>query len=141
MFTFSDAAFCNLEMAGHFKYNTFFAGASTRKAIEENRADFTPCFFYKIPELYKRKILKIGVAIVQLSIPNEESYCSFGLNCDCTKPATESAEIIIAEFNDQVPYVNGDNLIHISNLDYIVELSYPIMQNYQENQSAIGLSH
>jgi len=45
-----------------------------------------------------------------------------------TKPAAESADIVIAEVNDQMPRALGDSFIHVSRLTHIVPVSYPIVE-------------
>lgn len=115
-------------MEAHFRHNALFVGGSTRNAINEARADFTPCFFGEVPRLFKEKYLPVDVAMVQLSRPDEHGYCSFGLSCDYTKPAAECATIVLAEVNDQMPRTMGDAFIHVSELDAIVETSYPIIE-------------
>ena len=42
------------------------------------------------------------------------------VSCDYTKAAAEKARLVIAEMNENMPYVEGDNKIHISRLDYII---------------------
>ncbi|WP_053956155.1 acetyl-CoA hydrolase/transferase family protein [Inediibacterium massiliense] len=116
------------EMAPHFRHNALFVGGSTRGAVAEARADYTPCFFTEIPRLFKDEYLPVDVAMVQLSRPDEHGYCSFGVSNDYTKPATECAKIVIAEVNDHMPRTMGDSFIHVSDLDYIVETSYPIIE-------------
>ena len=123
------------EMAPHFRHVTNFVGGNSRKAIAENRADFIPAFFYEVPSMIRKDIIHIDVAIVQLSMPDENGYCSFGVSCDYTKQAAESAQLLIGEINSQAPYVHGDNLIHISQLDYIVEADYPV---YTLPQAKVG---
>ncbi len=123
------------EMAPHFRHVTNFVGGNSRKAIAENRADFIPAFFYEVPSMIRKGIIHIDVAIVQLSMPDENGYCSFGVSCDYTKQAAEPAQLAIGEINRQTPYVHGDNLIHISQLDYIVEADYPV---YTLPQAKVG---
>lgn len=116
------------EMAPHFRHNALFVGGTTRKAVNERRADYTPCFFTEVPRLFKEGYLPVDVALVQVSRPDEHGYCSFGLSVDYTKPAAECAKLIIAEVNDQMPRTMGNSFIHISEIDYIVETSYPIIE-------------
>ena len=115
-------------MEPHFHHNALFVGGSTRDAIAEGRADYTPCFFYKVPELFKLGKLPVDVAIIQVSTPDDHGFCSYGLSNDYTKPATESAKLVIAEVNTLMPRVMGDNFIHVSDIDYIVETSNPIIE-------------
>lgn len=123
------------EMASHFRHVTNFVGANSRAAVAENRADFIPGFFYEVPSMMRQGLLPVDVAIVQLSAPNEEGYCSFGISCDYTKPAAEEAKIVIGEINAQMPFVGGDNTIHLSDIDFIVEADYPL---YTIPQPKIG---
>ncbi len=128
MLAFGDAAYVQEEMKGHFRHNAGFVGANTRKAIAKNNADYTPCFFHEVPILFRKKQLPVDVAVIQITPPDKNGNCSFGVSCDYTKPASQEARLVIAEMNDQLPYIGGDNFIHVSELDYIVETSRPIYE-------------
>ena len=108
------------EMKEHFRLNAFFLGGNTRDAVYEGRGDFTPCFFYQIPQLF-RTSLPIDVALVTVSPPDENGFCSFGTSCDYTKPAAEAAKLVIAQVNKKMPRTLGDGFIHINDIDIIVE--------------------
>jgi len=114
-------------MEPHFRHNALFVGSPTRDAVTENRADFTPCFFYETPRMF-RSYMPIDVALIQVSRPDEHGFCSFGVSVCATKPGAESAGLVIAEVNDQMPRTYGDSFIHISQIDYIVETSRPIVE-------------
>ncbi|WP_315115024.1 acetyl-CoA hydrolase/transferase C-terminal domain-containing protein [uncultured Clostridium sp.] len=114
-------------MEKHFRHNSIFVGGTTRDAVSEGRGDFTPCFFSEVPSLFK-ETLPVNVALIQVSSPDEHGYCSFGVSNDYTKPAAECAKIIIAEVNDQMPRTMGDSFIHISEINYVVESSHPIIE-------------
>lgn len=116
------------EMLGHFRHNAIFVGGNSRRAVKENRADYTPCFFNEVPSLFREGHLSVDCALIQVSEPNEEGYCSFGLSTDYTKSAAECALITIAEMNSQMPVVYGDNFIHVDDIDYIVKADYPLHQ-------------
>ncbi len=113
------------EMQGHFKVNSLFLGGPTRECINSGRGDFTPSFFYQIPELFKTK-LPVDVALINVSLPDENGYCSFGVSGDYTKPAAEAAKLVIAQVNKYMPRTLGDCFIHISDIDIIVEKDEPI---------------
>lgn len=124
-------------MEPHFRYNAIFVGGCTRDAVNEGRADYTPCFFYEVPRLFKDGYLPVDVALIQLSRPDEHGYCSFGVSNDYTKPATHVAKLVIAEVNDQMPRTMGDSFIHVSDIDYIVETSNPIVELHPPKISAV----
>jgi 4-hydroxybutyrate CoA-transferase len=113
--------YCNPDLVDNFTHNALFAGGSTRKAIHEGRALFTPCHFSKIPSLFTEKILPVDAVLIMVSAPDEHGYCSYGVSVDYTKPATESAKIIIAEVTPNMPRTFGESMIHVSEIDYIVE--------------------
>ena len=116
------------EMEGHLRVNTMFISANVRRAVHEGRADFTPVLLSEFPLLFKRGFLPLDVALVHLSPPDEHGFCSFGIEVGLTKTAAESARIIIAEVNDQMPRTLGDSFIHVSKLDYIVPVNYPLAE-------------
>jgi 4-hydroxybutyrate CoA-transferase len=129
-------------MEKYFRHNSLFVGASTRDAVYSGRGDYTPCFFYEVPKLFKEGYLHVDVALVQVSKPDEHGYCSFGVSDDYTKPAAECADIVIAEVNENMPRTLGDSFIHVSNMDYIVESSHPLIElkpaKLGEVEKAIG---
>ena len=124
--TIGSADYVSPEMEGHLQVNTMFISHNIRKAVQEGRADFTPVLLSEFPLLFKNKILPVNVAFVHLSPPDPHGYCSFGVEVGLSKTAAESAEIIIAEVNDQMPRTLGDSFIHVSAIDYIVPVDYPL---------------
>jgi len=123
----AESSYCQPGMEKSFRHNSLFAGVATRKAITDGRADFTPVFFYQIPELL-RGPLAVDVALVNLSPPDEHGYCSFGVSVDYTKPAAESARTVIAQVNPNMPRTLGDSFIHVSKIDFIVEVNDPLIE-------------
>jgi len=114
------------ELEGHIRVNALFIADNVRQAVNEGRADFTPVFLSEIPLLFKRGQLPLDVAVIHVSPPDEHGFCSFGVEISVTKPAAQSARIVIAEVNAQMPRTLGDSFIHVSKLDYIVPVDYPL---------------
>ncbi|WMM25330.1 acetyl-CoA hydrolase/transferase C-terminal domain-containing protein [Tissierella sp. MB52-C2] len=113
-------------MEKHFRHNAIFVGGSTRDAVNSGRADYTPCFFSEVPRLFRDSSLPVDVALISVSKPDENGYCSLGTSVDYTKEAAKSAKITIAQINEEMPRTMGDSNIHVSELDYIVEGNMPI---------------
>ena len=141
MLPMTGSPYCAPGMEEHFRYNPIFAGGSTRKAINEARADFTPVFFRDFPRMI-RTVLVPDVALIHLSMPDEHGWCSYGVNVDYTKAGAESAKIVIAQVNPQMPRTLGDTMIHVSQLDAIVEVDLPVIYlpppNLGEVEMGIG---
>ena len=128
MVAMGKSAYCNPEYKDNFIHNALFIGGSTRGAYAEGRVDYTPAFFFEIPRLFKKKILPVDVALITVSPPDKFGYCSYGVSVDYTKPAAESAKMVIAQINDKMPRTGGDCFIHIDAVDYAVEVSEDIIQ-------------
>ena len=121
MVAMGPSEYCLPENSAHFIHNSLFAGATTRKAIQDGRGIFTAAHFSQIPRLFTEKILPVDVTLCMLSAPDEHGYCSFGISVDYTKPAAESSNIVIAEVTPHMPRTLGNAFIHVSDIDYIVE--------------------
>ena len=115
-------------MEDHLRVNTIFIGANVRQAVQEGRADFTPVLLAEFTLLFKQGVLPLDVALVHLSPPDEHGFCSFGVESGLTKTPAESAHIIIAEVNQQMPRTLGDTFIHVSKIDHMVPVDYPLME-------------
>jgi acetyl-CoA hydrolase len=118
--------YVNPQLEGHLRVNTIFISDATRKAVQEGRADFTPVLLSEFPLLFKNGFLPLDVALVHLSPPDEHGFCSFGVEVGLAKTPAESAKIIIAQVNEQMPRMLGDSFIHVSKLDYIVPVNDPL---------------
>ncbi len=128
MVSLSPAPYCRQEMRKHFIHNSFFVGVNSREAVNEGWAKYTPCFFHELPRLFTNGALPVDVAMCQLSPPDDQGYCSFGISVDYTKPSVEAAKITLAQINEQMPRTLGDAFVHVSELDYIVEHNEPLME-------------
>lgn len=122
--TIGSADYVSPEMEGHLRVNTIFISHNTREAVQAGRADFTPVLLSEFPLLFKENHLPLNVAFVHLSPPDEHGFCSFGVEVGLSKTAAESADIIIAEINEQMPRTLGDSFIHVNRIDHIVPVNY-----------------
>ena len=122
--TIGDAEYVQPGMEKHLRVNTLFISDNVRAAVNEGRADFTPIFLSEIPGLFRSGQLPLDVALIHVSPPDEHGFCSFGIEVGVTKPAAHCAKIVIAEVNEHMPRTLGDSFIHVSQLDYIVPVSY-----------------
>lgn len=108
------------EYAASFRFNTMFASAVLREAVHEGRADYIPIFLSEIPELFRRDILPLDVAIVQVSVPDAHGFCSLGVSVDIARGAVDVARKVIAQVNPRVPRTHGDGMIHVSRFSSMV---------------------
>ena len=110
-----------------FRVNSFFISDSVRETIQQGAGDYTPIFLSDIPRLMSSGQLPLDVALIQVSPPDPQGLCSFGISVDIVKTAAENASLVIAEVNPNMPRTHGDSAIHVYDLDLLVPVdTYPI---------------
>jgi len=124
--TEGEAPYAKPEFQGNFRVKSLFTGANVRRAINEGRADFVPIFLSDIPRLFRRGKIPLNVAILQVSPPDKNGYCTLGISVDTSLAAAQTAKRVIAEINPNMPRTNGDGNIHISKFHKVVEVDYQL---------------
>jgi acyl-CoA hydrolase len=140
MHTEGEAPYTKEPCINAFKVNSCFVGANVRNAVNNGNGDYIPIFLSEIHLLFRRNILPLDVAMIQVSPPDKHGYCSLGTSIDVTIPAIESAKVVIAQVNPNVPRTHGDGIIHISKIDYAVEVNLPIHCTDFKEPSAVEKS-
>ncbi len=120
--------------AAHFRMNSLFVSESIRQAVNEGRGDYIPVFLSEIPDLFKRNILPIDVAIVSVSEPDKHGFCSLGTSVDIARSAVNAAKYVIAQVNPQVPRTHGDGMIHTSRFHAMVFGDVPLPEVQYSNK-------
>jgi len=115
-------------MEEHFRHISLFAGANSRQAIYEGRADYLPRFISEIPALFLEGHIPVDVALVTVSPPDKNGYCSLGISVDYTLPAAKMAKTIIAEVNTNMPRTHGDSFLSVKEIAHIVLSDEPLME-------------
>jgi len=118
--TLGDVDFDNPLYQGSFFYNSLFVSACTRNVVNSMNGDYVPIFLSQIPQLFKRNILPIDVALIQVSPPDEHGYCSLGTSVDIARAAVDVARHVIAQVNPRMPRTHGDGFLHIRDIDALV---------------------
>lgn len=127
MVAMGPAKYAQPHMQDSFRHNALFVGAMTRKAIEEKRGDYTPCFFHEIPRLFKSGLMPVDVALIQIAPPDSYGYASMGVSVDYTLSAAECAKIVIAQVNEHMPQTGGSK-IAIEKITCLVEGNMPLIE-------------
>ena len=126
--TVGPATYANPEYSKIFKVTNFFLGANMRSKINYQNVDYLPCFLSEIPQMIRSKRRPIDAVFIQVSPPDHHGYCSLGTSVDATKAAVETASLVIAQVNDQMPRAHGDGIVHISKIHHAVHYSEPIFE-------------
>lgn len=113
-------------MEESFSVNNFFVGHNLRKAVQEGRADYIPCFLSEVPGFFRKGIIPLDAALIQVSPPDRNGFVSLGTSVDVTLAAVQSARTVIAEVNPQVPRTAGDGNLHVSQIDFFTKVNRPL---------------
>ena len=124
--TEGDAPYANPELADSFHVNSFFIGANVRHTLKAGNGSYTPVFLSELPLLFRKNVVKLDVAFIHVSPPDIHGYCSLGVSVEASVAAIENAKIVIAQVNPNMPRTFGDGILHVSEINYLVEVNVPI---------------
>ncbi len=124
--TEGDAPYAAPDLARSFRVNALFVGPSVRQAVQEGRADYLPVFLSEVPKLFRGGLLPLDVALVSVSPPDRHGFCSLGVSVDVARAAVQTARTVVAQVNPLMPRTHGDGLIHVDEIDFLVEGAAPI---------------
>jgi itaconate CoA-transferase len=105
----------------------WFVSSSDRDYIKEGLDYFVPNYFHQIPRLI-RDFMQVDVTVTTVSPMDKYGYFSLGIANDYTSTAARHCKQLMLEVNENMPRVFGDSLIHISEVDSIVENHIPLLE-------------
>lgn len=126
LLTLGDAPYTRPEFAARFRHNALFIGPNVRDAIADGRADYTPVFLSQIPGLIRSGRIRVDAAILALSPPDEDGYCTFGTHIDLAPAVCDSARVLIGAINPHMPRTHGPVRIHVDRFAALVETAHAL---------------
>jgi acyl-CoA hydrolase len=117
---YGEAVIADPKYKESFRINSLFVSENVREAVNSGRGDYVPVFLSEIPILFRRGILPIDVALVQVSPPDKHGYCSLGTSVDIAVSAVKTAKYVIAQVNPRMPRTLGDGMIKLTDFDATV---------------------
>ena len=116
------------ETVEHVRHVAFFFGGASRAGGQSGWIDFIPSYFSEMPSLIERGQIPADVVFSMASPMDEHGYFSLSLGADYTMAAIAKARAVVLEVNPNVPFANGNCLVHISQVAALVESNDPIME-------------
>jgi acyl-CoA hydrolase/GNAT superfamily N-acetyltransferase len=126
--TLGVAPYTDEKFRNNFRLNSFFIGDSTRNAVNEAAADYTPIFLSNLPDLIRSDRLPLDVALIQTTLPDKDGKMNLGISVDMVRTAVEKASLVIAQPNSYMPCVDGDGWICMDDVDYLVPKDEPLLE-------------
>jgi len=128
VYSFGIAPYTDPKFSRNFRHNSFFIGSNTREPVNRGLADYTPVSLSDVPALIRSGAVRIDAALVQTTLPDEHGYMSLGISVDMVKAACDSAALIIAQANANMPRVHGDGFLHIGDVDFVIRHDEPLLE-------------
>ncbi|MDO4517976.1 MAG: acetyl-CoA hydrolase/transferase C-terminal domain-containing protein [Bacillota bacterium] len=121
MFSLGPGEYCKPEYKDNFHLNMWFLSGQTRNATNQY-GDYTSVFFHELPQLMRKGVIKVDVALVMVSPPDRHGFVSTGVSGDYTIQAIKSAKTVIVQVNKNMPFTYGDAVFPLMKYaDAIVE--------------------
>ena len=128
VWTLGVAPYTDEKFQENFRLDSFFVGDSTRNSVNRGAADYTPIFLSAVPELFRRELVPIDMALIQASLPDKHGYLSLGISVDIVKAAVEKAKIVVAQVNSNMPSTHGDGFVNVKDIDFIIAHDEPLLE-------------
>jgi butyryl-CoA:acetate CoA-transferase len=111
----------------HFIWNSWHMGGIERKAIAKGFSFYAPIRYSELPRYYRDSQNPPDVAMMQVAPMDEHGYFNLGPSPSHAAACLSVAKKIIVEVNENMPVCLGgfDNVVHISDVDFVVEGSNP----------------
>ena len=123
-----DAPYAKKEFIDSFRALSIFVPNNLRRAMKEGVADTIPCFLGEVPSLFRSGQVPVDVTFLNVSEPDEDGYCSFGVSADIAFSGAECSKTIIAQVNKYMPRTFGDPVIHVSKLTAMCRGDEPLVE-------------
>jgi acyl-CoA hydrolase len=133
-----EAYFTDPKYKQSFHLNSLFVSANVRQAVNDGRGDYIPVFLSEIPNLFRRKILPLDVALIHVSPPDKHGFCSLGVSVDTAMAAVKNCNYVIAQINPRMPRTHGDSMIHVNEMHAMVYFEQELPEVTSDGSSEIS---
>ena len=106
----------------HFLYNSWHCSSYERKLCDRGLCSYIPMVFRDVVPYY-RHFLTVNVAMMCVTPMDKHGYFNLSCATGVARGILEKADVVILEVNERLPRIYGgfDEVIHISQVDYVVE--------------------
>lgn len=132
--------FVNPSYKSSFSVDSWFYGASLRKAHENGNISFIPNHLH-LAGRKRFEHVKPTIFVGTATPPDQHGYVSLSLSNVYEKEAIELADIVILEVSPHFPRTFGDLELHESHIDYIIDVDYypPVLPDAEPNEKDLKI--
>jgi acyl-CoA hydrolase len=111
--------------ADHLRLSAYCGIGHNRALADAGALEVQPVPYSRLGALIRSGAIRADVVLVQVSPPNARGEYSLGLAADYLVPALETARVVVAEVNQEVPWTHADKLLRGEDFSLRVESSRP----------------
>ncbi len=115
------------ELADVVHAYSWFLSPANRHLAAVGLVQFIPSYLHQVPKFIE-EYMDLDVTVTTVSPMDKAGYFSFGTANDVTSVAARKARKLVVEVNENMPRVFGDALLHISEVDLVVENHVPLLE-------------
>jgi acyl-CoA hydrolase/RimJ/RimL family protein N-acetyltransferase len=113
-----------------YHVRSIYQGSGMLTGLSAAKRFLTPVNLYMVPQLFLKRHIPIHYALVQVSPPDEFGWMNLGISVDITLAAVQAADVVIAQINSKMPKIPGYGMLHIDDVDYIIEHDEELLTTY-----------
>jgi acyl-CoA hydrolase len=111
--------------ADHLRLSAYCGIGHNRALADAGALEVQPVPYSRLGALIRSGAIRADVVLVQVSPPNARGEYSLGLAADYLVPALETARVVVAEVNQEVPWTHAEKLLRREHFSLLVESSRP----------------
>ena len=127
---FGKYPFLDKGLGTNFRYVTWQAAPQIRRLFKENdpsKVGFAPMRFSEITRIINKDgIIKPDVVVAQVSPPAQDGTVSLGISVSIYQDFINSAKMVIAEINANMPVTHGNSRVPVEKIDLALESAEPL---------------
>ena len=120
---FGELPFGEAVRGGRLRYRTWHPPAEGRALIREGLAEYLPL---RASDVRRAVTGATDVLLLRVSPPDPDGWCSTGPSASFTRAAVDTARLVIAETDPDLPRTTGDSRVHVSEIDRRVAAEDPV---------------
>ncbi len=103
----------------------WFFSPGLRKAFPHGNVQFIPNHLH-LAGTKRLAHVKPRIYVGAATVPDKHGYISLSVSNTYEKRMIEAAEVVILEINEKYPRTFGDVELHVSEVDYLIEVDYDV---------------
>ncbi len=103
-----------------FRLESFYLTLIDRPLYARGAVEYTPVSYYRANVL-PPSLDNFNVSMIMVSPPDANGYVNLGDVQIMSKLLSRNAKLVLAEVNEHMVRIGGDNWLHVSEIDYFVE--------------------